>query len=135
MTRDEPTTPCPCNSGYPLQSCCAPYIAGLAPAPTPLALMRSRYTAYALGKVEYLKATWHPDTRPASLTLDPGQRWIGLSILETSGGEANDDTGTVEFVARYKVGGRAHRQRERSRFVRQDGRWLYVEGELKGPGG
>ena len=135
MTADDATTPCPCNSGYPLQACCAPYLAGLAPAPTPLALMRSRYTAYALGRAAYVEATWHPSTRPASVVLDPAQRWIGLSILETSGGGDDEDSGTVEFVARYKVGGRAHRLRERSRFVREGGRWLYVDGESRGPGG
>lgn len=134
MAERTPATSCPCNSGYPLQACCAPYIAALAPAPTPLALMRSRYTAYALGKLDYLRLTWHPDTRPATLAADPQRRWIGLSILGTRGGGAADDSGTVEFVARFKVGGRAHRMRECSRFVREDGKWLYVDGVVDGPG-
>jgi SEC-C motif-containing protein len=121
---------CPCGSGYPLVSCCAPYIAGIAPAPDALALMRSRYTAYTLGKAAYLRATWYPATRPGALDLEPGRRWLGLKILDTVAGRSGDATGTVEFVARFKVGGRAHRLHERSRFVFEDGRWYYVDGEI-----
>ena len=90
--------------------------------------MRSRYVAYALGREAYLLATWHASTRPAALELDAQElRWIGLDIkrFETSG----EDDASVEFVARYKVGGRAHRMHEISRFVRVDGRWYYTTGE------
>jgi SEC-C motif-containing protein len=128
-------TPCPCGSGYPLEACCAPYIANLAPAPTALTLMRSRYTAYTMGMVEYLKATWHPRTRPASLVLEPERRWLGLKILDTAAGMAGDASGRVEFVARFKIGGRAHRLRERSRFELVEGRWLYVDGDVDPPSG
>lgn len=92
--------------------------------------MRSRYVAYALGLEPYLLATWHPSTRPATLDLDaePRPRWIGLDIKrhETRG----DDRAIVEFVARYRVAGRAHRLHETSRFVREDGRWFYVDGDF-----
>lgn len=92
--------------------------------------MRSRYTAYVLLNEPYLKATWHASTRPAALDLDaePQFRWIGLTIKrhEVQG----EDRATVAFVARYKIGGRAFRLSETSRFVREDGRWLYVDGDV-----
>ena len=90
--------------------------------------MRSRYTAYVLGAEPYLLQTWHPDTRPAALNLatDRANKWLGLSVrrIEVTG----PDTALVEFVARYKVAGRAHRLHEVSRFVRENGRWLYCDG-------
>lgn len=87
--------------------------------------MRSRYSAYALGLEPYLLDTWHPSTRPAALALDepPVPKWIGLQVLEA--GE-DGDRGVVEFIARCRMGGKAERLRERSRFVREAGRWLYV---------
>lgn len=92
--------------------------------------MRARYSAYARGDGRWLRETWHPATRPT----DPGGgvpvRWIGLEVLATAAGGPGDDQGTVEFVARYKLRGRALRLHERSRFRRLDGRWVYVDGEL-----
>ncbi len=93
--------------------------------------MRSRYTAYAQRNAAWLWETWHPQTRPSRLDLGESVRWIGLKIVATEAGGPDDDRGTVEFVARYKVGGRAHRVHERSRFERIDGRWCYVDGDLK----
>lgn len=95
--------------------------------------MRSRYSAYVTRNRAYLEATWHADTRPANLDLEsaPLPRWTGLNIVDTSRGGAGDSEGTVEFVARYKLNGRAHRIHEISRFVRVDGRWLYLAGELQ----
>lgn len=92
--------------------------------------MRSRYSAYCLGLGDYLLATWHPSTRPADLDLDtpPVPRWIGLSLRGQR--RAGPDSAEVEFVARYRVGGRAHRLHETSRFVREGGRWYYVDGDL-----
>lgn len=120
---------CPCASGRPLPDCCGRYHAGEA-APDAAALMRSRYTAYVLGNEAYLLATWHATTRPTRLELDAGDppQWLGLELRghETSGADA----ATVEFVARYKVGGRAHRLHETSHFVRDGGRWYYVDGVL-----
>lgn len=91
--------------------------------------MRSRYTAYALGRVEYLLATWHSTTRPAGLdlTTPPQPRWIGLKIVAAA--TPAPHRGTVEFIARYRLAGRAHLMHEISRFVLEDGRWYYLDGE------
>ncbi|MFI7587090.1 YchJ family protein [Spongisporangium articulatum] len=120
-------TACPCGSGQVHADCCGRFHAGAAQAPTAEALMRSRYSAFALGDSAYLLATWHPDTRPAVLDLDEALTWTGLEILATTQGGVFDNTGTVEFTARYSSRGRSGVQRELSRFVRDDGRWLYVE--------
>ena len=126
-----PAEQCPCGSGVPYTQCCAPDHTGTATAPTAEALMRSRYTAFALGRSDYLLATWHPDTRPADLTPDtPPLRWLGLVIHAHHAGQATDTTGTVQFTARYKAGGRAGRLTETSRFVRLAGRWVYLEGDV-----
>src|SRR5512135_3050016 len=102
--------PCPCGTGLSYAACCGRWHSGeqhLA-APSPEALMRSRYTAYTLGLTEYLLATWHASTRPATLEpADPQVRWLGLEVRKTAMSDA--DHGTVEFVARSKLGGRAHR--------------------------
>lgn len=90
--------------------------------------MRSRYSAFATNEPDYLLATWHPQTRPSRVSLDPEQRWIGLSIKDTEAGQAGDESGVVEFVARFKTAGRGHRLRERSRFEKIDGRWYYLDG-------
>ena len=120
---------CSCGGPKPYEECCAPYHTGKA-APTAEALMRSRYSAYARSLETYLQATWHASTRPPALDLsaDEDTRWLGLEIRrhETTGA----DTAIVEFVARYKVGGRAHRLHEVSRFIREDGRWYYLDGEF-----
>lgn len=99
-------------------------------APTAKALIRSRYVAYVLGLESYLLATWHPSTRPAELKLDEGPpRWLGLAIKHH---ELQDDNhATVEFVARYKIDGRAYRLHETSRFVREEGRWFYIDGDIQ----
>ncbi|MBN3005143.1 SEC-C motif-containing protein [Chromobacterium alkanivorans] len=125
---------CPCGLGGAYAACCGRYLsADGAPAPTAEALMRSRYTAYARGDEAYLLASWHPSTRPQALDLaaDAGVvKWLGLEVLATEAGGAADVEGWVEFAARYKVSGKAERLRERSRFLREDGRWFYVSGEL-----
>ena len=92
--------------------------------------MRSRYSAYVLGREPYLLATWHASTRPTALDLDKetSPRWLGLDIKRHQA--TGPDSAVVEFVARYKTGGRAHRLHEVSRFVREDGRWYYVDGEF-----
>jgi SEC-C motif-containing protein len=90
--------------------------------------MRSRYSAFAVGDPAYLLATWHPDTRPRDLVLDDGVRWTGLDVLAATGGGLFDAEGTVEFRAHSVRGGRAHAQHEDSRFVRVEGRWVYLDG-------
>ncbi len=124
------STTCPCGSNKPYADCCARYVEGNEPAPTAEALMRSRYTAYTLLREDYLLATWHPSTRPASLGLaeDVTTKWIALEVKRHEPQDA--DHAIVEFVARYKVNGRAHRMHEVSRFVREEGRWFYVDGEV-----
>jgi SEC-C motif-containing protein len=95
--------------------------------------MRSRYAAFVLGDADYLLASWHPSTRPERLDLaDDRTQWLGLKIKHCIDGDEADDEGRVEFVARLREGGRAHRLHETSRFVREDGRWLYLDGELHG---
>ncbi len=90
--------------------------------------MRSRYSAFAVGDPAYLLATWHTSTRPRTLDLDPDVRWTGLDVLATSGGTLLAAEGTVEFRAHHLLGGSAGVQHERSRFVREDGRWRYLDG-------
>jgi SEC-C motif domain protein len=91
--------------------------------------MCSRYSAYVLGLQDYLLETWHASTRPASIEPDPpGLRWLGLEVKAEQ--VLDRDRATVEFVARSKLAGRAHRLHETSRFVREGGRWLYVDGDV-----
>ncbi len=118
-------TGCPCGQAAAYEQCCAVYHQGQ-PAPTAEALMRSRYSAYTLNDEAYLRATWDERTCPAErITHDDPTQWLGLEVKRhhTDGEQA-----TVEFVARYKIGGKAHRLHEISRFVKYDGKWLYVDG-------
>jgi SEC-C motif-containing protein len=123
--------PCPCGSTRGYGACCGRWHAGPQhlQAPDAEALMRSRYSAFVLDLRDYLLATWHASTRPANLPApDPGLRWLGLDVKRHVAPEG--DHATVEFVARSKQGGRAHRLHETSRFVREGGRWFYVDGDI-----
>ncbi|MBQ0979894.1 MULTISPECIES: YchJ family protein [Micromonospora] len=120
---------CPCGSGQAYADCCAPAHSGDSPAGTAEALMRSRFSAFALGDTGYLLRSWHSSTRPASLELDPGQRWTRLEIVETERGGLLDAAGTVTFHAHYRDAGRPGTLTEHSRFVREDGRWVYLDGD------
>lgn len=120
---------CPCGSGSVYDQCCGRLHAG-EPPPTAEALMRSRYTAFAMGDMTYLAHSWHPDTRPRTIHDDPDRRWTRLDILATTGGGLLDQQGTVEFEAHH-TGGEDdepgdHVVHERSTFARLDGRWVYV---------
>lgn len=137
MRSMDPTLPCPCGSSLPYRGCCGALHDGLRDglhdsthtAGSAEALMRSRYSAYVLDRRDYLLATWHPSTRPAELPPpEPGLRWLGLQVKRHM--QADATHATVEFVARGKLAGRAHRLHETSRFVREHGRWFYVDGEL-----
>lgn len=135
--------PCPCRSrdstSVSYLHCCGHWHAGLAGgehAPTPEALMRSRYSAYALAQgrgtgspslVDYLMKTWHPSTAPGELELGP-LNWTGLEVLRE---EASGDAGVVEFIAHHRINGRAARLHEVSRFVREAGAWLYIDGVMR----
>jgi SEC-C motif-containing protein len=120
---------CPCGSGRLYSACCGRFHAGEG-APDAASLMRSRYSAYVLGLEHYLNDSWHPATRPATLERDavPRPRWLGLTIK--SHVPLDDHHATVEFVARYKLNGRAFKLHETSRFERVAGRWVYVDGEI-----
>jgi SEC-C motif-containing protein len=132
-----PPTPtpdaCPCGRPARYADCCGRWHAGplRGQAPDAEALMRSRYSAFVLGLADYLRDTWHPSRRPPAIAPDePGLRWLGLEVRAHRRIDA--DHAEVEFVARSKLGGRAHRLHELSRFVREDGRWLYVDGDVPG---
>ncbi|MGC3964201.1 MAG: YchJ family metal-binding protein [Rhodocyclaceae bacterium] len=120
-------SPCPCGSGRTYARCCGPIHQGEA-ATTAEALMRSRYSAYALGLTDYVAATWHASTRPTDIAPDNTVKWIGLKVVRAPQAEGN--ASVVEFIARYKIDGRAYRMHEISRFVREDGRWFYVDGDV-----
>jgi SEC-C motif-containing protein len=120
---------CPCGSKVEHVRCCGRYLNGGEIPQTAEQLMRSRYCGFVLRDEPYLLATWHPDTRPGRVRLDERQRWLGLSIRATEAGEPGDATGTVEFVARFKMGGKGNRLHEISRFEKIDGRWYYIDGQ------
>lgn len=123
------SVPCPCG-GAELTTCCGRFLNSTAPAQTALELMRSRFSAYALQNEAYLQTTWHSSTRPTGRLLDDNEqiKWLSLEIRMHE--QDTDSSATVEFVARYKVQGRAHTLHEISRFVREDGRWLYLDGSF-----
>jgi SEC-C motif-containing protein len=123
---------CPCGAGR-YAACCGRWIGTDLPAPDAEALMRSRYTAFVLDARPYLLATWHPSTRPEAIEPpEPGLRWLGLDLRRHERQDA--DHATVEFVARSKLGGRAQRLHETSRFVREGGRWYYLDGDFPARG-
>jgi len=128
MTQKQKNAGCPCG-GTSYEQCCGRFIAGGEVPQTAVELMRSRYTAYVLRDEAYLRVTWDertlPDMQLAAEEL--GLKWLGLEVRQNS--QAGDNA-TVEFVARYKVGGKAERLHEVSRFVRHQGRWFYVDGSF-----
>ncbi len=98
------------------------------------ALMRSRFAAFRSGDAAWLVATWHPSTRPDDLDLSDNPRWRGLQIVDVAGGGPTDASGVVEFRATYlDDDGDLGVLHERSRFVREDGRWYYVDGDVQVP--
>ena len=126
------TSPCPCDTGRDHADCCGRWHAGAQRllAPDAPSLMRSRYSAYVLGLADYLRDTWHTSTRPAEpIAFEPGLRWLGLEVRRHA--VQDDGLATVEFIARSKLGGRAHRLHEISRFVREGGCWYYLDGEQR----
>lgn len=121
---------CPCASGDTFDSCCGPVLSGAIAAPTAVRLMRSRFTAFATGDAAYLLRSWHPTTRPAELDLDAGTRWTRLDILDTVSGGPFDTDGVVEFEAFFRDSGTPGSMRERSRFLRENRIWTYLDGKL-----
>lgn len=125
---------CPCGSGDTFGACCGPLLRRERRAGTAEALMRSRYTAFATRDLEHALASWHPDTRPQrsalAATLGEETRWLRLEVRSTTGGGPFDDEGTVEFVAIARTDQGRRELHEISHFVREDGSWQYVRGEL-----
>jgi len=138
MNTPIPARPCPCGrlgsdkKPLALAQCCGRYIGHVddTPAPDAETLMRSRYTAHVLCDARYVLDTWYVATRPdVNVEFEPGTKWLGLEVRDHRGVDATH--AEVEFVARYRVGGRGVRLHERSRFVREDGRWYYVDGDIR----
>lgn len=127
MSQMNETTICPCDTGKAYDACCGRWHWGR-PAPTAVALMRSRYSAFALGLEDYLLDTWHPTTRPATVDLDPDTVWTGLRIDARTDGKAWDQEGTVGFTASFTSPDGKGELREVSRFLFDDGRWYYLDG-------
>ncbi len=131
-------TSCPCGTGRNLDDCCGAIIGG-APAPTAETLMRSRYTAFALGNVSYLSRTLSFESR---LDFDEVEAentannvtWLGLEIRGTQGGGENDEAGTVEFIASFRLEGQQRAHHELASFKREDGRWVYSDGLINPKG-
>lgn len=132
QTRNPKNTPsiCPCGTGLGYDACCARYLEQGRHPEQAEALMRSRYTAYTLQCQDYLLESWHPDTRPAALSLayETERKWLGLIVKRHE--QTGQNRAIVEFVARFKIGGRAHRLHEISRFICENGRWFYVDGDV-----
>lgn len=130
-------TACPCGSGNALDACCGPILSGSVPAPTAAALMRSRYSAFATGNIDYLEQTLLPETRHDFDRKEisdwaANSEWTGLEIRSTEAGAENDTEGFVEFVAHFRMDGKDYVHHETSSFTRRDGRWWYVDG-TRGP--
>lgn len=124
---------CPCGSAERYRDCCGMYLDMSALPETAEGLMRSRYCAYVLGREDYLLTTWHAATRPLKLELQntASIKWLGLKIFSTEIDEQQNLEARVEFVARYSVNGKAERLHETSRFVRENGKWFYIDGKIK----
>jgi SEC-C motif-containing protein len=126
--------PCPCQSKLTYEKCCQPYIDGRRPAEAPAQLMRSRFSAYALGKVDYLMITTCAAEREKLDRLELASycktvKCVGLKIVSTQLGGKDDAEGLVTFHASLQVNGKRHLHIEKSRFIREEGRWVYVDGE------
>lgn len=124
---------CPCGSEMMLSECCEPLLAGTKYADTAEQLMRSRYSAFVLNNDKYLTITSHPSTRTPDTghNDDPAPDWQGLEVVKTIKGKPGDIEGTVEFIARFKVNNRVGKLHEKSRFIKEEGRWYYLDGETQ----
>ncbi|NQX10701.1 SEC-C domain-containing protein [Microbacteriaceae bacterium VKM Ac-2855] len=121
---------CPCGSKLHYSECCRPAHIGDQPSPTAERLMRSRYSAYALHFDPYLLASWHPTTRPATIEFDDDFSWRRLQIVDVARGGEADDEGIVEFRASYRTDEGLGLLHERSAFIRENGRWFYLDGTI-----
>ncbi len=116
-------------AGASVAQCCGPALNAERWPRTAEALMRSRYSAFATGNTDHLFRTWHPRHRPATVSTEPSTQWLGLQIIEVVDGTESDETGIVEFIATLRENGVEETMRERSRFSKRAGRWMYEQGE------
>jgi len=123
---------CPCGSGSDYAKCCGRFIESNEIPETPEQLMRSRYTAYTLNNDSYILDTWHSSTRPASLSDENNLpvKWVALKVINSSKPIENETTGTVEFIARCKINGKADKMHEVSEFIKEKGKWYYLQGKV-----
>lgn len=138
LENTEQASLCPCGSGLPFDECCGPYLMGDVNPPTAAALMRSRYSAYAMRSIDYLYKTSGPRVRKefdaeSSQRWSDASTWTGIEILRTEDGEENDSKGVVEFIAHYEIKGRIYDHHEISTFEKIDGIWYFIDGEFVGP--
>jgi SEC-C motif domain protein len=129
----EPEPPCPCGRDRALPACCGPLLKGEKKASTAEDLMRARYTAFATGNVDFIMNTHDPDTvdqidRNATERWAKDSEWLALEVLKTEGGEESAQVGTVDFLARYRTGQTTTEHRERAKFRKREGRWMFVDG-------
>lgn len=124
--------PCPCGSGDHFGRCCLPLHRGERLPETAEQLMRARYSAYAVHDADYVWQTWHPRTRPQTVSAGTDLVWTGLQILDVVDGCRGDESGEVEFCAHYRGDRRSGTLHERSRFAVRAGRWFYVDGDVLG---
>ncbi|MDD5707650.1 MAG: YchJ family protein [Kiritimatiellae bacterium] len=129
---------CPCASGRSFETCCEPYLLGHLSPPTAEALMRARYSAYALCSIDYLYKTSGPRVKKefdaeGSRKWAQSAEWLGLEVLTTDGGGAEDASGTVEFIAHYKIKDNTFDHHEFAKFARHDGEWRFMDGKVIGP--
>lgn len=123
--------PCACGSGVPYVACCGPLHDNRVQAQTAEQLMRSRYAAYALGRLDHVFRTWHPRTRPAEVGPNPGLTWTGLTVDDVQDGQPGQDRGVVVFTATYRTATGPGLLHEHSRFAGRAGRWYYVDGDVE----
>jgi SEC-C motif-containing protein len=129
---------CPCGSTLEFEACCEPYLLAKARPPTAVALMRSRYTAYAMGAVDYLFKTSGPKVRKefdgeSTKKWSRSAEWTGIEILEEQGGGENDDSAKIEFIAHYSVNGAEVNHHENALFEKKNGEWIFMDGKVYGP--
>jgi SEC-C motif-containing protein len=129
---------CPCGSGTDYAECCEPFIGGARPAETAEKLMRARYTAYTNAATDFVFETTHPDHREGydhdgTRAWAEKSEWLGLEIISTRGGGADDETGEVEFIARFRENGALCAHHELGHFEREEGAWYFTTGEMVKP--
>lgn len=132
LQKAEILKPCPCGSGVNFETCCQPCLLGLEKAQTAEQLLRARYTAFVAGQVDYIIDTHHPEKRkelhkPSIAEWAKNSHWHGLEVVNVENGKAQDDEGTIEFVAHYTQDGRTYNHRESSLFKKLDGAWYFYD--------